>query len=335
MKDKVLIYGAGGYMGKLFTRYAKENQLPFILGNRSPFVTNEPVRIFAIEDEADIAAQLYDVKLVVNLAGPFALTQRLLILACIATNTHYIDISGEVPEFASAFQFNEIAHKSGVMLMPGAGFGVVPTDVAAKLARNKLPDATHLTLAYVTVGGVSRGTLYTVLKHIEKDGIEVVNLKAITASPAQSDFHFMALNKRYRVVYNPWRGDLFTATHSTFIPNIKTYANFPVLVEQMMKGRWLWLRNFLLRWVIRFLPEGPSEKLLRNGKTFIHAEVKNGKGQKAVISIQGPEAYLFTAQTLVNITIKVMQNEIKPGFQVPSIYGKEILTDNFRNVVIT
>ena len=333
MKDKVLIYGASGYMGKLFTKYAKDKHLPMVLGSRKPFKTTEALRVFSLEDIAQVAAQLHDVKLVVNLAGPFVFSQAKFIEACLKTGTHYIDIAGEAPEFELAYQFEDRAKKAGIMLMPGAGFGVVPTDIAAKLAQEKLPEATHLTLSYFTQGTASRGTLKTVLKDINKSGIKIVDGKKIEAKPAQSDYYLEVEGKKQRLVYNPWRGDLFTAKHSSKILNIETYSNFPSFVEKMMKGRLLWLRNLILNRLINLLPEGPSESGLKKGKTYVQAKVSNGHREEK-ISISGPEAYVFTAQTLTSIALAILAEEWQAGFQTPSIYGVKILKKDFNNVHI-
>jgi short subunit dehydrogenase-like uncharacterized protein len=93
-------------------------------------------RIFGATDKNEIAKNLTDIKLVVNLAGPFVLTNQTFIKACIETKTHYIDIAGEYLEFESAFAFHEEAKQAGIMIMPGAGFGVVPTDIAAVWHKN-------------------------------------------------------------------------------------------------------------------------------------------------------------------------------------------------------
>ncbi len=324
-KDKLLIYGAGGYMGKLFAKEVANHSLPVVLAARSVFEGSQPRRIFSLSDQRIVQENLLNVKLVVNLAGPFATTNKPLIEACLATGTHYIDIAGEVPEFETVYAFNQRAKEAGIMLLPGAGFGVVPTDIVANLAKQKLLDAIHLKIAYVTVGGASRGTLKTVLKGINKEGVQVVNGHFVKAAPAKDAFRFTAEGKRYRVVYNPWRGDLFTAQKSTGIANIETYANFPGFVESMMKGKLPWLRKIILKRLINLLPVGPSEKALQKGKTICYAEVINSKGEKASVTIVGPEAYLFTAQTLLTISKAILNNHIQPGFQTPNFYGIDLL----------
>ena len=213
------------------------------------------------------------------------------------------------------------------MLMPGAGFGVVPTDIVANLAKQKLPGATDLRIAYVTNGGASRGTLKTVLANINKAGVVLQNGVYINAMPGFNQFSFNANNKLHHLVYNPWRADLFSARISTGIQNIETYSNFPSFIVKMMKGKLLWLRDFILKRLINLLPIGPSEKQLQKGNTICYAEVTNPTGEKASAKIVGPEAYVFTAYTLIAITEKIMKDDFKNGYQTANIYGKTLLKD--------
>lgn len=325
-KNKVLVYGAAGYMGQLFLKQARHANFDLVLGSRSKIDTNYPLRLFSLENHASIVENIKDVKLVINLAGPFKNTNKPLVEACIAKGTHYIDIAGEVAELETVFTYNEKAKEANVMLMPGAGFGVVPTDIAANMTKEKLPDATYLKIAYVTDGGASRGTLKTLLGDINKAGVILENGVYKKAMPASKSIELRTNNKEYRLVYNPWRADLFTAKISTGILNIETYANFPNLIEKMMRGKLLWLRDFLLKRLINSLPTGPSEKQIKKGSTICYAEAGNSSGEKAKATVLGPEAYLFTAETLVRITQKIIDNHTSPGFQTPNIYGVELIT---------
>ena len=331
MKTNVLLYGALGYMGQLTARYAKQANLPVMLAARSTDLTKLATtlgiegRVFGLSDAAGLQKQLADVSVVVNLAGPFSSTSRPLIEACIATGTHYIDIAGEYPDFETAYGFNEAARKGGVMLMPGAGFGVVPTDIAALLAHHKLPDATELTIAYATVGGASQGTLKTVLKDIDKPGVIRQNGRFVPINPAVDTLTFTADGKTHTVVTNPWRADLFTAFYSTGIPTIRTYSAFPGFVVGFMKGKMLWLRNLLLKRLMGLLPVGPSEKQLQAGKTHVWATAKNAGGKTATVQIDGPEAYLFSVKTVLAITSRILTGDLKPGFQTPALYGAVLI----------
>jgi short subunit dehydrogenase-like uncharacterized protein len=324
-KNKILVYGSAGYMGQLFLKTIQNENFEIVLGTRESFTSNYPVRVFSLDKKISIIENVKDVKLVINLAGPFKNTNKQLVEACIENGTHYIDIAGEVPELEAVFEYNEIANKANVMLMSGAGFGVVPTDIVANLAKQKLPDATHLKIAYVTNGGASRGTLKTVLADINKEGVIVENGSFKKMMPAHKKFQIDVDNKNYDLVYNPWRADLFSARISTGIQNIETYSNFPSFIVKMMQGKMLWLRDFMLQTLINFLPLGPSEKQIKNGSTICYAEVSNSKGQSASSTIIGPEAYLFTAETLLAITKYILNNNYKSGFQTPNIYGVDLI----------
>jgi len=325
-KNKILIYGAAGYMGRLLLKTAKNEHLDFVLGSRSSFISTYPLRVFSLDDKNVVVENIKDVNLVINLAGPFKNTSKQLVEACIENGTHYIDIAGESPELESVYAYNDLAIKANIMLMPGAGFGVVPTDIVANLAKQKLPDATHLKIGYVTNGGASRGTLKTVLADINKPGLVLEDGTYKKAIPAFKSFSFLANKKVQHLVYNPWRADLFSARISTGIQNIETYSNFPNFIVKMMQGKLLWLRNLILKRLINFMPLGPSDKQIQKGSTICYAEVMNEKGEKATARIYGPEAYLFTAQTLIAITQNIMKGDLQAGFQTPNLYGTELLS---------
>jgi short subunit dehydrogenase-like uncharacterized protein len=324
----ILIYGATGYTGKLCAQAMLKRNLTPILAGRSESVRSLaerlgcPAKIFALTD--DLSPVLADITLVVNLAGPFEITQSPLIQACIASGCHYLDIAGEVREMQSAYTFDPAARAAGVMLMPGAGFGVVPTDIAARLAKDQLPNATDLKILYATEGGASRGTLSTVLRQIDQPGFRRVAGELRPALPAESQMEFEVAGHRFTGVYNPWRADLFTAALSTGIANIETFTAFPGFVVSMMQGKRLWLRDLILNRLLQYLPEGPSLKQLQRGYTYIKAIATNDTEQREV-TLKGPEAYLFTAQSVTEIAVRILRGEVTPGFQTPSFYGKDLL----------
>jgi short subunit dehydrogenase-like uncharacterized protein len=328
--NQVLCYGATGYMGRLFAKELTKRQIQPILAGRSDAVqavaqeSGLPAAVFGLDNRAAIARNLEGVSLLVNLAGPFERTQRPLIEACLASGCHYLDIAGEVPEMQSAYAYAEQAQRAGVMLLPGAGFGVVPTDIAARKAADLVPGATQLSLLYATDGGASRGTLKTVLQSIDQPGVRRVAGALVPAMPDESRRGFTVGGKRFMAVYNPWRADLFTAGISTGIADIATYSAFPGFIIPMMHGRRLWLRDLLLKRLVRFLPEGPSEQQLQQGSTAVMAVAANEHATRSV-AFTGPEAYLFTALCLVAITRRVLDGQVAVGFQTPATYDMTLL----------
>jgi short subunit dehydrogenase-like uncharacterized protein len=325
---KILIYGANGYTGGLFAKHLLSKGIRPILAARSSKVErvgkelNCETRIFNIENAEDY---LSDIDVLANLAGPFSITQSDLIKSCLRSKTHYVDIAGEYAEMANAFRFNDEARRVGTVILPAAGFGVVPTDIAAKLACSKIKNPISLEIAYATNGGASRGTLKTVLKDIQKSGHILENGEYKIAKPAQSEIEVTVFKKRFKAVYNPWRADLYTAKISTGVDNIQTYSEFPGFVVSMMKGNHTWLRNLLLNRIINLLPEGPSDKQLKKGSTHIQAIAKNKKNEVARIEIKGPEAYIFTLICLDKMISLILENESKKGCLTPSELGTEWL----------
>jgi len=328
----VLIYGATGYTGRLLADELVRHGISPTLAGRAENVREAgrsmdlPTSVFALDDDAAAATALADAAVLINVAGPFGRTQKPLIRACIASGTHYLDIAGEVAEVRSAFEFDEQASRAGVMVMPAAGFGVVPTDIAAAEAARLVPDATSLAILYATDGGVSRGTLRTVLKDIDRPGFRRSGGTLVQALPAESERRFEVAGKSFKAVYNPWRADLFTAGQSTGIPEIGTWSVFPGVIVRMMKGRLLWLRDLILNHGLRWLPDGPGERQLRAGRTYVTAIAEGDPGSQSV-SLTGPEAYVFTVRCVRALTQKILAGGAMAGCRTPSVFGRELLDD--------
>ena len=54
--------------------------------------------------------------------------------ACLAAGVNYLDITGEIAVFESVLARGAEARAAGVVLLPGIGFDVVPTDCLALAA---------------------------------------------------------------------------------------------------------------------------------------------------------------------------------------------------------
>ncbi len=164
-----LLYGANGYTGKLIAQLATTYGLQPILAGRSKAALesmakelNMEYQVVELNDTAALETILQKVPLVLHAAGPFRITAKPMIDACLKTKTHYIDITGEIEVYEMAKRKNEAALQAGIQLMPGVGFDVVPTDCIALLLKNTLPDASELKLAFAAVGGgLSHGTAVT------------------------------------------------------------------------------------------------------------------------------------------------------------------------------
>jgi short subunit dehydrogenase-like uncharacterized protein len=342
-----LIYGANGYTGKLIARAAFQRGLRPVLAGRNQARVSAlaeelrlPHCIFGLDEPAVLEAELADVPVVLNCAGPFVHTHRPLVDTCLRTGTHYLDITGELAVFQAIAARDAEAKAAGVMLLPGAGFDVAPSDCLAAHLKKRLPSATRLTLALLPIGGWSRGTARTTVESLHTPGM-IRQDGALTPVPALwktlwIDFGQGLVGKGWRgpvaATSIPW-GDVFTAYYSTGIPNIETYLALPDAIARMggvvrVSGpmmQWPLIKAALHR-AVEFLPEGPDEAALATGFSIIWGEVTDDAGRRAVARMRTPHTYHLTALAALAIVERVLAGNVRPGYQTPAAaYGPNLL----------
>jgi saccharopine dehydrogenase (NAD+, L-lysine-forming) len=252
--------------------------------------------------------------------------------ACIATGTHYLDITGEIAVFEAIHARNEEARNAGVSLIPGVGFDVVPTDAMAAMLAAELEDATHLELAFVGLGASSAGTTKTMVEGLPEGGRARVD-GAIQKVPAGWRSREIAFaDKTRRAVSIPW-GDVSTAYYSTGIGNIITYLAMPPSLETASK--WLSRIGPLLalepvqrglKRLVELTVEGPDEQARRAGRSEIWGEVRNARGDRVTGTMTTPEGYSFTADSCVEAIKRVLAG-VDAGALTPSMaFGRDFVT---------
>jgi short subunit dehydrogenase-like uncharacterized protein len=329
---KFLLYGANGYTGQLITRYALDIGMTPILAGRNREAIKSlaaaddlDYRIFDLADHEEADKAMEGVELVLHAAGPFMYTAKPMIKACIRNGVHYLDITGEIAVFEMASRFDQKARDKDLVIMPGVGFDVVPTDCMAVYLKQKMPDATRLKLGFGSVGGgISRGTAMTMIEGLGAGSAERVEGRIVRVPMARKTLSVEVAGKSYKMMSIPW-GDVSTAYHSTGIPNIETYTAVSSSALRMAR-----LQNYfgaLMRsgWVKRFFqkkvenrPAGPSEARRKKARSFVYGEVTNMKGEKTSALLHTPEGYTLTAITSVLIAKAVLNGEVESGFQTPA-----------------
>jgi short subunit dehydrogenase-like uncharacterized protein len=204
MAGTFLIYGANGYTGELITRYAVERGMKPILAGRNAVKIEElakkdhlDYRIFSLDETTRMDAALQEVDVVLHCAGPFSLTSRPMVEACLRNRKHYTDITGEIAVFEEMAGLDKKAEEAGLMIMPGVGFDVVPSDCLARHLKDRLPTASYLSLAFYGTGKLSHGTQATMTMNVGRGGAIRKDGK-ITRVPAAwktQDINFGGLTK--------------------------------------------------------------------------------------------------------------------------------------------
>jgi len=335
-----LIYGSYGYTGGLIADLAVQQGLKPVLAGRNEKRLrtqaerlNLEYRAFSLDNTPALYSALHDVEGVLHCAGPFVHTFRRMAEACLVTRRHYVDITGEIPGFEALAQLDDDAKRAGIMLLPGAGFDVVPTDCLAMHLKKRLLSATQLRLYIRGVrGGVSRGTARSAIENMHRGGMIRKDKELVQVPPAWKVLEVDFGRGPVPVVSIGW-GDVSIAYHSTGIPNVQTYMAFPPFAIRLLRalrviGPLLYTRpaKGLLKQALRLRRSGPTEEQRRNGFSLIVGEAFNDKGGSVSSRLKTPEGYNLTALTTVEIMRRVLSGDFRSGFQTPSLaYGSDFI----------
>ena len=334
-----MIYGAYGYTGELVAAYAKERgQKPLLAGRNEQKLKaladklDLPYQVVNLDDTEALRHALAEQDVVVHCAGPFDVTAAPMMDACIATRTHYLDITGELAVFELAHSKHEEAKTAGVVLCPGVGFDVIPTDCVAAQLKAAMPDATELTLGFDSASRMSRGTAKTSVRRLGEGGAVRRNGNIETVPLAYKTRRIDFGNGEKLAMTIPW-GDVSTAYYTTGIGAIEVYIpaspNLVKRLKRMNYFRWLlrfeWMKNWLEK-KIEQQPAGPNEKQLEEAHTYVWGEAKNAKGK--VISKQEKvmNGYKLTSRGAVDVALWLLENQPEGGYYTPSkLCGAELI----------
>lgn len=341
MMDKLFIYGAYGYTGRLIVEECLHNKIKPVIAGRDPEKTKKyadekglEYAVFEVTETEKLTKWLKEADVLIHCGGPFIHTAKEVIEACLETNTHYLDITGEYQVFDLAQEYDDDAKKKGIMIMPGTGFDVVPSDCLASHLKGKLPEAEELQLAFISKGGrLSRGTTKTMIENlgdsqvIRKNG--TYDYQVMGTSSREIDF-----GKFKHLTMGITWGDISSAFYSTGIPNIEVFSGTDE--DQLNKVRKMAKISFLLksRLVKNFLknkldkkPDGPSDEKREVSSMFLWGMAKNND-TKVEARLTTPNGYTLTAKTALLISQKVLNGDFKSGYQTPSTaYGEGLILE--------
>lgn len=326
-----MIYGASGYTGALIAREAARRSMRPILAGRSAEKLSELAgelnlehRVFSLDSPSPVVDGIRGVHTVLNCAGPFSQTARPMAEASLKTGTHYLDITGEAGIFEWLAGRDAAAKAASIVLLPGVGFDVVPSDCLAVHLKRRLPPATRLTLAFQSSARMSRGTALTVVEGLADGGLVRENgiLKGVPAAWKTRAIDFG--NGPVKAITIPW-GDVATAFHSTGIPNIEVYMAAPKSIRIAARLSrylgWMLRREFVQRRLRRRIhagPPGPTAGERQQNRCFFWGEVVDHMGGKAISRLQTPDGYELTVQTALAAVARVLNGAIPSGFQTPA-----------------
>jgi saccharopine dehydrogenase (NAD+, L-lysine-forming) len=321
-----MIYGANGYTGELCARRAKERGERPILAGRSAAKVSALAQELGFEHRAfDLRSPNLDgVSLVLHCAGPFSATSRPMVDACLASKAHYLDVTGEAEVFEAVLARDAEARQSGVALLPGVGFDVVPSDCLAAQLKEKLPTATQLELAFAPLGRSSPGTLKTSIESLPRGGLVRRGGKLTRVPAAYLVKEIPFADQKRTCMSVPW-GDVATAYRSTKIPDITVYiAAKPSMIRAARLTRitgpllGLGIIQTYMKKKIEKSVRGPDEATRAKSSAQFWGRVQDGN--KAVsMTLTVPDGYSLTADSAVECAIRVHAGKVSPGAWTPSL----------------
>ncbi len=325
-----LIYGANGYTGRLIAAEAVARGLRPVLAGRSTSVAALAAelglehRVFDLADPAAVRAGLQGMAIVLHCAGPFSATCAPMLEACLASGCHYLDITGELDVFKYCHAQDARARQRGILVMPGTGFDVVPTDCLAAQLKRELPTATHLVLAFEAGGGPSPGTAKTSVEGMGHGGRVRIDGELVRVPLAWKARTFARDDQQRSAMTIPW-GDVYTAFVSTGIPNVEVYmAVSPATIARLRRLRLLGplLRSRLVQGLLKRRIEhsvkGPSERRRESTVTHVWGEASDAQGRQARRHLVVPNGYALTVTAALGIVARVLAGDVPNGFRTPS-----------------
>ncbi|WP_395608041.1 saccharopine dehydrogenase family protein [Pseudomonas sp. B22129] len=297
----LMIYGATGYTGRMAAEQAKELGLNLVIAGRDEArlaslaaALGVPYRVFVAQE-----SRLEGIDVLLNFAGPFAHTAEPLMRACIASGTDYLDITAEINVYRLAEQLGSGAD---VMLLPGVGWDVVPTDCLAMHVASRVRQPRALNIALQVPGTMSRGSAMSV-GEILGAGVMVRIDGALVATPDAPLQHLDFGDGP--VLCAPLSfGDLVSAWHSSSIPNIAMFVH--VTGEAFPEGD------------LSLLPDGPTQTQRDAHRARAVAEVTGADGSVARSVIETVNGYSYTPLAAVEAARRVLGGERRPGFETPA-----------------
>ncbi|WP_019854969.1 saccharopine dehydrogenase family protein [Actinopolyspora mortivallis] len=336
-----MLYGATGYTGRLVAELAVRRGHRPVLAGRNPEALAAlavphglEYRTLDLRDPETLEAGLRDVDAVAHCAGPFSRTSAPMVEACLRTGTHYLDITGEIDVFERLFAEDERARASGVTLLPGAGFDVVPTDCLAAMVAARLPEATDLDLAFLPVGGVSPGTLKSVLEGVALGGRARVDgtLREVPVGWRRRSVDFPTGTRTVSAL--PW-GDVATAYRTTGVGTITTFAHLPglnrlkpALAEKL--GRVLAVPPVRRagETAVDLLARGPGRERRANSRVEVYAEAGDAEGNTVRAALVGPDTYDLTAEAVLRIVTDLSRGVLPTGTRTPATaFGPDLVRE--------
>ncbi|HEX5793976.1 MAG TPA: saccharopine dehydrogenase NADP-binding domain-containing protein [Rheinheimera sp.] len=313
--NTLLIYGASGYTGRMATEYAKAAGLNVIAAGRDKAkitqLTTEleiPSRVFSLDDEAAVQQALAGVSVILNCAGPYHRTAKALMHASIRSGCHYLDMAAELDSYQLAEQLDAEAKAAVVMLLPGSGGSVAMLGCLAGYAAEQVVQPRKVAIALHVSGSMSRGSAISASENLSSETLCRRNGRLQAQDSGKTRlFDFGKGDVSCFAVTLP---DLISIWHANHIPDIETFVH--------VSG------NAFPQGDLQALADGPdaAERAANRYQAVVYITDQQGRVSRSILdTVNG---YTFTPLAAVEAARRVLNGELRAGFQTPAgLFGNQ------------
>ncbi|MEM8860095.1 MAG: saccharopine dehydrogenase NADP-binding domain-containing protein, partial [Chloroflexota bacterium] len=186
----IVVWGATGFTGRLvaeylYDRYGDDPSLKWAMAGRNAAkleavrneVADDSVAMITADsdDEASLDAMTKRTKVILTTVGPYGKYGSKLVAACVANQTHYCDLAGEVPWMRQMIDaHHETAKANGTKIVHTCGFDSIPSDMGVYYTQRQAIRTTDHPAKSINMrvkafrGAVSGGTYASLSDSIEK-----------------------------------------------------------------------------------------------------------------------------------------------------------------------
>ena len=191
----VILWGASGYTGRLVAEYLLKHygvgqKLRWALAGRnqrklenvrralaavSSAADPLPILLADSNDPASLEIMVARTAVVCTTVGPYALHGSNLVAACVAKDTHYCDLTGEVQWMRQMIDaHHDVARENGTRIVHTCGFDSIPSDLGVHWLQREMQRRHGLACGSIKYrvesfrGGFSGGTIASMLNMAEQ-----------------------------------------------------------------------------------------------------------------------------------------------------------------------
>lgn len=331
MSGRVLLYGASGFTGAEIARMLA-GEIDLVIAGRDEAKIQAfaaqigtPWRAFELSDAGAIDIALEDIDLVLHAAGPFGLTARPMMEACLRMQVDYMDLGGEWPVFVDAMSLDTAAREAGIMILPGIGLTVAASDCLMAKAMQRWPETNRLCLGISRAQIISRGSVESAAAMMSPQ-VLIRKHGALTTVPAGGLVRAFDFGDGLSEAIAMSWADVVTGGLNTGIDAIEVYSEmrWPERASYRLSGMAMDVfgaepAKAIGKALAQVWPEGPSMEARGEASFVMEVHALDPWRRERRLRMRTRDGYSFSVLTAVDAVHRVLSGEGESGFQTPAL----------------